>query len=655
MRALAAVALCLLAALRSFGECENPFFIYLTPVHTGQDPQSIAVGDFNKDGKLDLVTTSSTLNSVSVFAGIGDGTFPAVAPTYAVGSGPVVVRVAEFNGDTWPDLVTFDGTGNTVSVLLNNQDGTFATAVTTATGLAGAFRLVAGDVDGDGKADVALTGSTQFRILYGNGDGTFSATASTLSPAGAPQDLGLADFDGDGKLDVVDTADAPGMLSRLEVWRNELPAGFTRTTYAPPNALSYRLLASDFNADNKADVAMTTNLGTVMFLNDGSGGLTFFFKFNTFTTQRHMALADVSEDGVVDIIEPGEASSGGGIAQYFSVAKGPFNRDNFSGGGTDVVAGDFDHDGRQDWAAVQPSLNQFVVALNACEDRYVSIASTPSANPSLYKDPVTFTVTVTPREPFMARPTGTVSISGVPATLTPVPGLNAATAMVTITSLHIGSNDASVNYSGDALYGPKFQGFMQMVNRRPFSTPLDFTATQSNGIRLSWTNSAGVDRTEIWRLEDGIWSLYTPTTEEVYTDTNVSPTKTYGYRIRSVAPDNSVTAFTYHAIGTTSSVGFAPSPGNFILASHIPGPRTLVNQLRATAGLTPVTFTDPNVFGVSVKAIHIDEMRNALDSARIALDLPPWPYFQPAITGGGVTTVFARDIREIRDATTKRE
>lgn len=653
MRVVPAVAICLLAALPSHASCV-PFFTYQAPVLTGQDPQSIATADFNKDGALDLVTTSSTMNNVSVFPGVGDGTFPVSVPTYAVGSGPAVVRSAEFNADTWPDIVTLDVAGNTVSVLLNNQDGTFAAAVTTATGIAGPVQFEAGDINGDGKADVAIAGSTQIIILYGTGDGHFSATSTTLATSGAPQDLDLADFDADGKLDVADTADAPGMLSKLEVWHNELPAGFTRTTYNPPNALSYRILAGDLTLDGKPDVAMTTNLGVVLYFNNGTGGLTFQSTTGgDFTKHKEMTLADVSEDAVPDIILPGQQDD---VARFLSIASFS-TRNTLEGGAGAAVAGDFNHDGRPDFAVVRPSSNHFWVALNACNARYVSITSTPSADPSVYKDPVTFTITVTPREPFMLAPTGTVNISvgPGPVALTPVPGSNSATAMITVSGLHIGSNNVGVSYSGDAQYGARFQSFTQTVIRRPFSTPLDFVARRSNnGILLTWTNSAGIDRTEVWRLEDGLWSLYTPTTQELYEDTNVSATKTYGYRVRSVAPDNSVTAFTDHAIATTSLLGSGAAPGGAILATHIAGPRALVNQLRATAGLAPVTFTDANIFGVFVKAIHINEMRSALDAARIAIDLPPWPYFQPAISGGGVT-VFARDFAEIREATTQRD
>ena len=654
MRSFVAAAIFLLAALPSYGSCP-PFFTYTTPVLTGQDPQSIATADFNKDGFPDIVTPSSTMNNVSVFLGIGDGTFPVSVPTYAVGSGPTIVRSAEFSADTWPDIVTLDTTGNTVSVLLNNQDGTFAAAVTTATGITGPVQLEAGDINGDGKADVAIAGATQIIILYGLGDGHFSGTTTTLATAGAPQDLDLADFDGDNKLDVVDTADAPSMLTKLEVWHNELPTGFTRTTYNPPNALSYRVMAGDLTLDGKPDVTMTTNLGVVIYLNNGSGALTFKQTIGgDYVNHREMTLADVSEDGIPDIILSGIIND---IARFLWInpdGSVGFSTRNTLEDGTAVVAADFNHDGRPDFAEVRPGSNHFWVALNACNSRYVTIEVHSSANPSFYTDAVTFTITVTPREPFMAVPTGTVSITNGPGpvALTPGGGGNWATAMITVSSgMHIGTNNLSVNYNGDAMYGAKNVGFVQTVNRRPFSTPLDFSIFN---VSLKWTNSADVDHTEIWRLDGGVWSLLDTTTSEVYTDSTAVNTKTYGYRVRSVAAGGGMTAFTYILIGTTNNFGLLPTTGSLILASHITTPRDAVNQLRVTAGLPTLTYTDPNVFGVFVKAIHINEMRNGLDLARSTIGLPAWPYVHPTITGGGVSTVFAIDFRELKDGATKR-
>src|ERR1051325_5317371 len=587
MRSFVAAAIFLLAGLPSYGAC-SPFFTYTTPVLTGQDPQSLATADLNKDGIPDIVTPSSTMNNVSVFLGVGDGTFPVVVPTYGVGSGPTVVRTAEFSGDTWPDIVTLDTTGNTVSVLLNNQDGTFATAVTTSTGTTGPVQMEAGDINGDGKADVAIAGAAQIIILYGLGDGHFSATTTTLATAGAPQDLDLGDFDGDGKLDVVDTADAPSMLTKLEVWHNELPTGFTRTTYNPPNALSYRVMAGDPTLDGLPDVTMTTNLGGGIYLNNGSGSLTSKqTNGGDFPSHREMTLADVSEDGIPDIILSGIIND---VARFLWInpdGSVGFSTRNTLEDGTAVVAADFNHDGRPDFAEVRPGSNHFWVALNACTARYVSMSIASSANPSLYTDPVTFTVVVTPRESFMQVPTGTITIVGGPGpvALTPGPSGNSATALVTVTGLHIGTNIISAHYSGDAFYGMKDGTFTQTVNRRPFSTPLDFVANSFIPfVRLVWTNSAGVDHTEIWRLEDGVWSLYTTTVNEFYEDSGAMSTKTYGYRIRSVAADNSMTAFTYVVIGSTSNLSSGAAPGGFILATHVPGPRTLVNQLRATAG-----------------------------------------------------------------------
>ena len=100
-----------------------------TDYTTGNNPQSVAVGDFNKDGKLDMAVSNYNgggPGSISVFLGNGNGTFQS-AVDYPTGNGPVVVVAADFNHDGSLDLATANDTGSSVSVLLGNGDGTFQT------------------------------------------------------------------------------------------------------------------------------------------------------------------------------------------------------------------------------------------------------------------------------------------------------------------------------------------------------------------------------------------------------------------------------------------------------------------------------------------------------------------------------------------------
>ncbi len=95
----------------------------------GKQPASVAVGDFNRDGKLDLAVMNSADDTVSILLGNGDGTF-APQVTYAVGLFPDTLAVGDFNGDGKLDLAVANQGDNTVSVLLGNGDGTFAPQVT---------------------------------------------------------------------------------------------------------------------------------------------------------------------------------------------------------------------------------------------------------------------------------------------------------------------------------------------------------------------------------------------------------------------------------------------------------------------------------------------------------------------------------------------
>src|SRR5439155_371138 len=119
---------------------------------SGRYPLSVAAGDFNGDGKLDLAVAASP--GISVLLGGGDGSFQAPR-TFGVGGGPASVAVGDFNGDRTLDLVVANRYSNTVSVLVGNGDRTFPTAPTFAAG-ASPRSMVAGDFNGDGVQDLAV-------------------------------------------------------------------------------------------------------------------------------------------------------------------------------------------------------------------------------------------------------------------------------------------------------------------------------------------------------------------------------------------------------------------------------------------------------------------------------------------------------------------
>ena len=93
----------------------------------GLQPDSVAVGNFNNDGKLDLAVAKGVSNSVSILLGNGTGTFQA-AEDYRVGNNPLSVAVGDFDGDGKLDLAVANAGSNTVSILLGNGNGTFQAA-----------------------------------------------------------------------------------------------------------------------------------------------------------------------------------------------------------------------------------------------------------------------------------------------------------------------------------------------------------------------------------------------------------------------------------------------------------------------------------------------------------------------------------------------
>lgn len=344
--------------------------------------------DFNGDGILDLVTVAnSSFNQISVYPGRADGTFgPPINTSTPLPLGDVAI--GDFNGDGKLDLAVTDFVNQSFDIFLGNGDGTFTILSTLLTTLP-AVSITASDFNNDGKIDLAVGESdgtrNQVQIYEGAGNGTFSP-ANILLPADPSRVLKVrvGDFNADGKVDL-----AVLQIGALSAWFGNGNLTFDQVPLASFARQANDMNVADINQDSFTDILVSaldggTTGGAATGTVEGYFGTpsrtlnhrTLIQSANAtgndFGVPGGLLAVDVNGDGINDLAAiDTDATSSSGLYVWLGNADGSFQQaptkfifttDKIA---AVAVAGDFNRDGKIDFAATNSGNSTLEVLLNA--------------------------------------------------------------------------------------------------------------------------------------------------------------------------------------------------------------------------------------------------------------------------------------------------
>jgi FG-GAP-like repeat len=360
--------------------------------YQGNSYAPIAVGDFTNNGILDIVAPDG------VHLGTGDGTFEAPSATGALvdpSTMATAIAVGNFNGDQNLDVAVALG-GDSVSISLGNGDGTFQPASTIGLPVIGIpDAIVAGDFTGNGITDLAVavadTGgvSDDVVVLMGNGDGTFHAMPP-VTVGLVPVSIAVGDFANNGRLDLAVADNNSGDVTIL----SNQGGGFfsTQQTIVLPGSAPTSIVTGDFGTGN-LDLAVTDPNTSAVDILQGNGDGTFqpqpvaalavganpssIVEGDFGNGHLDLAVADANSNDVSVLLGNGNGTFQN--AMHSPTASSSVTNANGVAPGTapiDVVAGDFNGDGRLDLATGNVGSSDISVLLGKGDGTFEEPAGT---------------------------------------------------------------------------------------------------------------------------------------------------------------------------------------------------------------------------------------------------------------------------------------
>jgi hypothetical protein len=343
--------------------CAASSFAAARAFDAGASPLAIVKGDFDNDGRLDLAVSNdlaATPDAVSLLRGSGPGRFdpPLVTGTGAGTSVAARMAAGDFDGDGKLDVVTANNGSNNVSIL-PGTGGAFGSPIVLGGG-SGPAGVAVGDFNNDGKLDFAVSNNTGGDIwVYSKTGPGFSFSVPSVHPVGAGlTSLATGDLNGDGLLDLVAGLGSPSP-NRVAVLLGQVAGGFGGATLYPVSGtLPKGIVVADLNNDGFLDVATTnwSSNSASIFQGNGAGALAEVFVAGVGTRPEMIVAEDFNDDGTLDLAT---ANSQGGGTVTVLVAAGTFSYGATTypsaPGAFGIAAADFTGDGQIDLVTTNAS------------------------------------------------------------------------------------------------------------------------------------------------------------------------------------------------------------------------------------------------------------------------------------------------------------